>query len=169
MLEDFGLVPAVVWYCDRFAAGSRVKVDFQHEGVDGRRFPRDLEVAAYRTIQESLTNVSRHSGVREARVVLWAGPDMLQVQVTDAGRGFDPSRGLSRNGSCGLVGMQERVRLLQGTWTVTSKPGEGTSILAQFPITDPATDKPGAERSPGFSTMDTQVLRRADFQPPTPQ
>lgn len=168
MLEDFGLVPAVLWYCDRFTARSRVKVDFQHEGVDGRRFTQDIEVAAYRTIQESLTNISRHAKVREARVVLWAGPDLLQVQVVDAGQGFDPSQGLSRNGSCGLVGMQERVRLLRGTFTITSKPGEGTSILAQFPATAPIQTSPPPKPAAPPSALDNQALCRSDFQPTQP-
>lgn len=169
MLEDFGLVPAVVWYCDRFTGSTRVKVDFQHEGVDARRFNRDIEVAAYRTIQEALTNVARHSGVREVRVVLWAGPDLLQVQVVDQGKGFDTTKGLSRDGSCGLVGMQERVRLLRGTWSVTSKPGAGVRILAEFPGADAAANEAaanGAAPIADFTTMDTRILRPSDFNSP---
>ena len=162
MLEDFGLVPAMVWYIDRFTSSTRIQVDFQHEGVDGTRFDPAIETAAYRTIQEALINVARHAQVREARVIVWAGPGLLQVQVSDQGRGFDSSAGLSRNGSCGLVGMQERARLLHGTWSLSSKPGEGTRILAEFPL---RTNEPEAavEAIPDFTTMDTRILRPADF------
>ena len=158
MLEDFGLVPALVWYFDRFTPSTRVRVDFQHENVDGRRFDRAVETAAYRTVQECLTNVARHAGVPEVRVVIWAGPDLLQVQIIDQGCGFDTSGGLSRNGSCGLVGMQERVRQLNGTWCVNTRPGAGTRIIAEFPLAEPKVTQPKS-----FSTLDTQILRPSDF------
>ncbi|NBV22033.1 MAG: response regulator [Proteobacteria bacterium] len=158
MLEDFGLVPALIWYFDRYTPSTRVRVDFQHESVDGRRFDRAVETAAYRTVQECLTNVARHAGVLDVRVVVWAGPDLLQVQIIDQGCGFDTSGGLSRNGSCGLVGMQERVRQLHGTWSVITRLGAGTRITAEFPLTEPKAVAPN-----GFSTMDTQMLRPSDF------
>lgn len=158
MLEDFGLVPALVWYFDRFTPSTRVRVDFQHEGADSRRFDRALETAVYRTVQECLTNVARHAGVQKVRVLLRAGPDLLQVQVTDEGCGFDASGSLSRNGSCGLVGMQERVRQLRGTLSLTTRPGAGVRVSAEFPLAEAKPVEP-----PDFSTLDTRMLRPADF------
>ena len=166
MLEDFGLVPALVWYFDRLRGSTRIQVDFQHEGADGRRFDHAIETAAYRTVQECLTNVTRHSGVRAVRVVLWAGPGLLQVQVSDQGRGFDTSGGLSRDGSCGLVGMQERVRQLRGNWSLTTSPGAGTRVIAEFPLTEAASlaVSPAAPAlNLGFSPTETRQLRPADF------
>ncbi len=166
MLEDFGLVPALVWYFDRLRLSTRIQVDFQHEGADGRRFDHAIETAAYRTVQECLTNVTRHAGVREVRVVLWAGPGLLQVQVADQGRGFDTRGGLSRDGSCGLVGMQERVRQLRGNWSLTTSPGAGTRVIAEFPLTEGASVavSPAAPAlNTGFSPTETRQLRPADF------
>ncbi|MBI5801813.1 MAG: response regulator [Verrucomicrobia bacterium] len=164
MLDDFGLVPAMIWYCERYTASTRVRVNFEHEGMDGRRFDPDIETAAYRTIQESLTNAARHARVPEVRVLLWAGPGLLQVQISDQGSGFDTSKGLSRNGSCGLVGMQERVRLLNGTWSVTSRPGGGTRVIAEFPTSEPAAALCAPVQE--FSTLDTRLLRPTDFAKP---
>lgn len=163
MLEDFGLVPAMIWYCHRYTATARVKVDFEHEGMDGKRFDPEIETAAYRTIQESLTNVARHAKVDNVRVLLWSASGLLHVQVSDQGRGFDPRAGLSRNGSCGLVGMQERVRLLNGTWSITSRPGSGTRVIAEFPINESGRATPQES-----STLDTQFLRPGDFSKPVP-
>lgn len=158
MLEDFGLVPALVWYFDRFTPSTRIRVDFQHEEVDGRRFDQAIETAAYRTVQECLTNVARHAGVQTVRVLLKVESERLQVQVFDQGRGFDARGGLSRNGSCGLVGMQERVRQLHGTWTLATRPGFGTHISVLFPLSE---DK--HPELPAFTTIDTRILRPADF------
>ncbi len=158
MLEDFGLVPALAWYFDSFTPSTRIRVDFQHEGADGRRFDRALEMAVYRTVQECLTNVARHAGVQEVRVLLRAGPDSLQVQVSDEGRGFDTSGSLSRNGSCGLVGMQERVRQLRGTCSFTTRPGGGFRVNAEFPLAEVKPVEP-----PAFTTMDPRMLRPADL------
>lgn len=161
MLTDFGLVPAIVWYCQRYTASTRVQVDFEHEGMGDKRFDPEIETAAYRTVQESLTNVARHAKVNRVRVLLWSGAGLLHVQISDQGQGFDPRAGLSRNGSCGLVGMQERVRLLEGTWSITSRPGSGTRVIAEFPVTDSA---PVAAHE--SSTLDTQFLRPSDFAKP---
>lgn len=164
MLSDFGLVPAILWYSQRYTATTRIKVNFEHEGTDGVRFNPEIETAAYRTVQESLTNVARHAKVTEVRVLVWSGSGLLHVQISDQGQGFDPRAGLSRNGSCGLVGMQERVRLLSGTWSLTSRPGSGTRIIAEFPIAD-AQPAPAAvqESSNESSTLDTKFLRPSDF------
>lgn len=165
MLSDFGLVPAIVWYCQRYTDSTRVKVNFEHQGMDGQRFDPEIETAAYRTIQESLTNVARHAKVREVRVLLWHGAGLLHVQISDQGEGFDPRAGLSRNGSCGLVGMQERVRLLNGTWSLTSRPGSGTRVIVEFPVGESSPVPPPIHES---STLDTRFLRPADFAKPVP-
>lgn len=167
MLDDFGLVPAMVWYCQRYTASTRVEVKLQHEGLDGQRFDPEIETAAYRTVQESLTNVARHAKVREVRVLLWAGSGLLHVQIADQGQGFDPRAGLSRNGSCGLVGMQERVRLLGGTWSVSARPGKGTRVIAEFPIPDAGLTPDPALAQP-VRSMETQLLRPTDFAKPVP-
>lgn len=168
LLDDLGLLSALQWYFERIAASSSLRVDFRQLGVEGRRFDPDIETAAYRTIQEALTNVTRHAGVKDAQVIVCADERALRVEVVDEGKGFDTRGGrLSRDGSCGLVGMSERVRLLGGTFTLTSQAGAGTRLVAEFPLTEDRPPEP-----PAFTTLDTRMLRPADFatasQPPAP-
>lgn len=165
MLTDFGLVPAILWYCQRYTSSTRVQVDFEHEGMDEKRFDAEIETAVYRTVQEALTNAARHAKVDRVRVLLWSGAGLLHVQISDQGQGFDPRAGLSRNGSCGLVGMQERVRLLQGNWSVTSRPGSGTRVIAEFPVAATVHLTDSHQES---STLETRFLRPADFATPIP-
>lgn len=165
LLDDLGLLSALQWYFERIAANSGLRVDFRQEGIEGRRFDPDIETAAYRTTQEALTNVTRHAGVKEARVTVCADERALRVEIVDKGRGFETRGGrLSRDGSCGLVGMSERVRLLGGTFTLTSQIGEGTRLIAEFPL---AEERP-PEEPPAFTTLDTRMLRPADFAKPGP-
>ena len=133
MLDDLGLVPALLWQIERYQTQTGIRVDLRHANVDDCRFPREIETAAYRVAQEALTNVARHASVREAVVCLWRGQDVLGVQVEDAGVGFDPEAP-ARGSSTGLTGMRERVTLLGGSLTVDSAPGQGTCIVAEFPL-----------------------------------
>lgn len=134
MLDDFGLLPALIWQFDRYTAQTGVRVDFQHSGIQETRFPPPVETAAFRLVQEALTNVARHSGAGEASVRLWARDGILGVQIQDYGRGFDAESALGKGASTGLFGMRERVALLNGQFEIESAPGEGTCLSAAFPI-----------------------------------
>jgi len=94
----------------------------------------EVETAAYRVVQEALTNVVRHAQVGEVAVRLWAGEETLSVQVEDRGIGFDPAVALAAHISSGLAGMRERAELLRGWLTVESSPGAGTCVTAEFPL-----------------------------------
>jgi signal transduction histidine kinase len=133
MLDDLGLVPALVWYFDRYTAQTGVKVLFSHDG-NGRARP-DVETAAYRIIQEALTNVARHAEVREAVVTLSPHVGNLELRVQDDGAGFDPHVFAAAT-STGLNGMRERAELLGGRLTVDSAPGAGTTVTALLPLED---------------------------------
>jgi PAS domain S-box-containing protein len=132
MLDDLGLRPALLWHFERYTAQTHVRVVFEH-GPLPDRFAPALETAAYRIVQEALTNVARHAGVRAATVRLWADDDTVGVQVEDQGKGFD-ARGGPDGGSGGLSGMQERARLLGGQLEIESIPGEGTRLTALLPL-----------------------------------
>jgi signal transduction histidine kinase len=133
MLDDLGLVPALVWLFERYQSQTGIRVSFQHFGLD-RRFAPDLETAAYRIVQEALTNVARHAAVETATVNLWADEATLNVQVEDGGTGFDPHQARSSNPSTGLAGMRERATLLHGQLTIETAPGAGTQITAELPL-----------------------------------
>lgn len=134
MLDDLGLVPALVWYFERYEARTGIGVAFEHDGLEARRFAPAIESAAYRTIQEALTNVARHAGVSEVEVRLWAEGRILGVQVEDRGAGFHADAMREGHLTRGLAGLRERVNLVAGRLAINSAPGEGTRVTAELPI-----------------------------------
>jgi PAS domain S-box-containing protein len=133
VLDDFGLLPALLWMFERYEARTQIRVKFAHSGLEKRRCAPDVETAAYRIIQEALTNVARHAGVSEVEVTLWAEKDRLLARIKDRGCGFT-LEGIDTLHSAGLSGMRERTRLLGGRLTVEPTPGAGTQIVAEIPF-----------------------------------
>lgn len=136
MLDDLGLLPALLWYFERYSAQTKMQVDFIHSGLEGQRISAPIETAAYRIVQEALTNVARHAGVGNVKVNIWADPDVLYVEIEDLGTGFNPKEALEAYRSSGVAGMGERTRLLGGGLTIESEIGSGTRIMANFPLWD---------------------------------
>ncbi|HEY9516367.1 MAG TPA: sensor histidine kinase [Gemmatimonadaceae bacterium] len=96
-------------------------------------------VAVYRIVQEALSNVERHAGVKDAQVRVWAEGGWLHAEITDAGRGFTPPMlegpdATNLPAHIGLRGMRERVALVRGSLTVESRPGGGTRVRAEVPL-----------------------------------
>lgn len=116
-LDELGLVPALLALFERYTGQTGKLVDFKHNGM-ARRFEPEVETAAYRIVQEALTNVARHARAAEATVRIGATSDALSIQIEDRGRGFDSKTALRAPQSGGLVGMQERLMLLGGQLTV---------------------------------------------------
>lgn len=133
MLDDLGLLPALTWHIKRFSDLTRVTVALHHSGLD-RRFSPKVETAAYRIVQEALTNVARHSSSSTTTVRLWSDGEVLGLQIEDRGAGFDPQAALSRPQASGLAGMRERALLLGGHLQVDSAPGAGTRVTADLPL-----------------------------------
>ena len=133
MLDDLGLVPALLWHFERFNSQTGVRVAFKHRGIQ-RRFAPEIETAVYRIVQEGLTNVTRHAGVVEASVRLVLNKGILGVYIEDEGIGFDVEAAFARGTSSGLTGMQERATLLGGQFEIISAPGAGTLLVAKFPV-----------------------------------
>ncbi len=135
MLDDLGLLPALLWLSGRYSSQTPVRVSVEHSGLD-RRFPPEVETAAYRIVQEALTNVARHAGVAQVTVRVWADAAAVNVQVADQGAGFDPEQASANGATSGLRGMRERCVLLGGHITVESAHGAGTRLSAELPIDD---------------------------------
>jgi signal transduction histidine kinase len=135
MLDDLGLVPALEAHIERYTQQTGIRVQFGERGAE-RRFPPQVETAAYRIVQEALTNVARHAAVQEVAVHVEADNDTLTVQIDDAGAGFDVPAVLAKPTTSGLSGMRERAELLGGELTIESAPGAGTQITAEFPLHD---------------------------------
>ncbi len=133
MLDDLGLLPALIWLIDRYSAQTKVEVNFKHSGVEGRYAP-ELETAIYRIVQEALTNAARHSRANKATVLLWTTDVTIFVQIEDQGMGFRPESLMASGYSNGLTGMSERASLLGGKLTIESNEGVGTCVTAEMPL-----------------------------------
>jgi two-component system sensor histidine kinase DegS len=103
----------------------------------GARLPKHIEVALFRIIQEAVNNIARHSSANRAQIHLGFNGGRANLRISDDGRGFDTDRVLGPDApvtSTGLLGMQERVKLLNGTIDIRSQVGRGTEILVDVPI-----------------------------------
>ncbi|ACZ62054.1 PAS domain S-box protein [Dehalococcoides mccartyi] len=134
MLDDLGLLPALLWYFDRFTSQTGINVNFQHAGLK-RKFSPQLGTAVYRIIQEALTNVVRYAGVDNVLVRAKADKNHLALVIQDKGKGFNPAQ-RATGMSSGLKGMKERVRFLGGKLDIESKPGAGTHIIVELPLSE---------------------------------
>jgi signal transduction histidine kinase len=111
-------------------------------------------IALFRIVQESLWNIRHHSGATVASVGVTAAPELLSVEITDTGRGFDVERAVqagTATGRLGLAGMQERVRLLGGVLDLVSGKGGPTTVRATIPRWRPSGDAGQAAARPRLS------------------
>ncbi|MFZ5885115.1 MAG: PAS domain-containing sensor histidine kinase [Chloroflexota bacterium] len=132
MLDDLGLVPALLWHVNRFQEQSGIRVRFTHQGIQSRRFAPEIETTAYRIVQEALTNAARHAGANSIRFEVHAETDHLDIEIEDDGQGFDPHEALTKNR--GLRGMSERAALAGGSLRIQSEPGKGTRLSIRLPL-----------------------------------
>jgi signal transduction histidine kinase len=130
MLDDLGLVPAVEWFARETSRRGEIEVEVQADELP-QDLADELKLCIYRLVQEALNNAQRHAHAKSALVKLTRAGDAVRVQITDGGLGFDAKR----TRGMGLLGMEERVKRLGGTIRIESKPGEGTSIVAELPLT----------------------------------
>ena len=135
MLDDLGLLPTLLWHIQGYSGRTGVHIQFSHSGLD-RRFGPEVETAAYRIVQEALTNVARHAGVGTASVRAWPDEQTLFLVIEDSGAGFEDRAAAATTPSSGLSGMQERAALLGGRLNVESRAGAGTRITAELPLRD---------------------------------
>ncbi len=129
-LDDFGLVPALERLTQGFAEQTGIAVDLE-AGSAAERLPSEVETAIYRIVQESLTNVVKHARARRVSVLLARSDGKIKAVIEDDGKGFDPSE---TGAGIGLVGMRERIALLDGTLTVESSEASGTTVAVEVPV-----------------------------------
>jgi signal transduction histidine kinase len=131
MLDDLGLVAALEWQGREVSRNSEMEVDVQSEGVSDD-LADEYKVTVYRLVQEALNNAVRHSGARNAKVRVDQSGSRICVVINDDGRGFNPERVRGM----GILGMEERVKRLGGSLSIESKPGQGTKLTAELPVSD---------------------------------
>ena len=129
MLDDLGLVAALEWQGREVSRRSEIEVSVESENVP-EDLPDEYRICIYRLVQEALNNAVRHSGSRNAKVTVVRNATGIAVRVGDDGRGFDPTR----TRGLGILGMEERVKRLAGTFSVESKPGQGVTLMAELPF-----------------------------------
>jgi len=136
MLDDLGLVPAIRWYARTRLGTEGVQVHVETNGCQDR-LPPTLETALFRIAQEGINNVAQHAAARSAWVRLSCHNRQVTLTVEDDGRGFDVDKMLSSGGALehlGLFGIQERVFLLGGTFSVNSTLDGGTRLVITVPM-----------------------------------
>ena len=130
MLDELGLAPALRWQGREFSRRAKVPVTVQIDG-DLEGLPESHRTTVYRIVQEALTNCAKHAQASQIRISIYGGSDMVRLSIQDDGIGFDwgtPStRGL------GLIGIQERVRELDGKLSIISQPRKGTILEIELP------------------------------------
>lgn len=135
VLDDLGLIPALRTFMKGFTEETGIRVSLSAfaavEEVNG-----DKRTVLYRVAQEALTNVARHAQATRAAVKIEKVDGCICMKIKDDGKGFEKDRVLSarRGQRLGLLGMRERLDMVGGKFTVTSRPGKGTTVLAQVPL-----------------------------------
>jgi len=150
VLDEVGVQPALEALAERMAAtgGLRVELDidlaYEREEEPTRLVP-EVENAIYRLVQETLTNIAKHALTERAAVTVRESGETVAIEVRDEGVGFDPH---GTSGGFGLIGMRERVELVDGKLSVMSKPGEGTTVSVVMPArhVTAARDRVGSSR-----------------------
>jgi signal transduction histidine kinase len=136
LLDEAGLASAVRWFIEGFAQRSKIKVDLEFP-TDFGRLSRESETAIFRTVQECLTNIHRHSESPTARIRIATSDGHVCVEVEDRGKGIPPEKQFKMASAgmpgVGIRGMRERLRQLGGSLDIHSN-GKGTLVIARLPV-----------------------------------
>jgi signal transduction histidine kinase len=132
MVDHLGLPAALRSLCNDFSKQEKIRVDYRQRSVHGST-PPDIALCLYRVAQEALRNVAKHSGARRATVSLVLAKNRILLSINDTGVGFDRELAKTKKG-LGIVSMEERARLVVGTLTIRSRPGDGTRVVVEAPL-----------------------------------
>ena len=129
MLDDLGLIPALEWQAREISRRGDMEVEVHSQNVS-EALGDEIKVTIYRLVQEALNNASTHASAKNAKVTVVQVSDKITIEITDDGHGFDPAR----QRGMGILGMEERVRRLGGTFTIESAPGKAATVKAELPL-----------------------------------
>jgi two-component system sensor histidine kinase NreB len=136
VLDELGLVPALITYADDCSARFPFVVDVQVTGTR-RRLPSEVETALYRIAQEAITNVAKHAQATHAAIQLHFNEQEVALSINDNGVGMDVETG-QQAAACGkgwgLAGIRERIQLVGGHLDIRSSPGAGTDLAVRVPV-----------------------------------
>jgi PAS domain S-box-containing protein len=132
-LHHVGLLAAAKSLCEEIGRQHRIQIEFAHRELPEEISPH-VELCFFRIVQESLNNIVKHSGAKQAHVEFVGTASYIRLRIVDSGVGFDPSAKAARAG-LGLASMRERLRPLGGNMALRSRPMEGTEIVVEVPLT----------------------------------
>lgn len=130
VLDRLGLVEGIRWQAKEVSRRAGIKLQFQGSQIPSS-VGKQVSIGLFRIAQEAFTNVARHANASELHVQLTANDGGIVLRIEDNGKGFDES--IHRSKSFGLLGMEERARIMSGTLTVQGSPGKGTIIQVEIP------------------------------------
>jgi two-component system, NarL family, sensor kinase len=165
LLDELGLSSAARWYAAGFTKRTGIPIDVQI-ATGLKRLSPDAEVAIFRVLQESLTNVHRHSNTTKARLSIQTTDDEIKVEIEDFGQGFQAVKSKSTVQTAGrlgvgIQGMRERIRQIGGQLEIIAKPNRGTLVSATIPFSSShlsASAHAGSARSPSTSFVHTEEV-----------
>lgn len=136
VLDDLGFIPALRKFAQDFEDRYKIRTKFHLKGKE-TRLPGGMEVAIYRVVQEAFANIQKHAHASFVLLEVTIHPDCLDILIKDNGTGFNPAtaeKKILEGDHFGLVGMKERIELLEGRFEIKSVPNEGTQIMIHIPI-----------------------------------
>ena len=131
-LEYLGVAAVMRVFCEEFGERKKVEIDFRSHGLPSLVLP-DVSICLFRVLQEALHNGVKHSGVKKFEVQLWGASDGIHLTVRDYGAGFDTDPARKGRG-LGLTRMEQRVKLVEGTFSIDSQPEKGTTVHVGVPL-----------------------------------
>jgi signal transduction histidine kinase len=131
-LEYLGITAAMKSFCKEFAEQQEVEIDFQSHDLPNS-LDGNISLCLFRVLQEAVHNSAKHSGARHFEVRLWRASQAIHLTVGDSGVGFD-GEASKQTAGIGLISMQERLKLLNGTFSIESQPNRGATIHARIPL-----------------------------------
>src|SRR5208282_926934 len=131
-LQYLGIAASMRGFCQEFGKQQKVEIDFRNDQLPSP-VPADVSLCFFRVLQEALHNSAKHSGVRHFDVRLWGTPGEIHLTVSDSGVGFDSGAAKTSPG-LGLISMEERVKLLDGTFAIESQSEKGTTVHVSVPL-----------------------------------
>jgi signal transduction histidine kinase len=132
-LEQLGLRGAVASFCREVSGKHKARVEFQSKDVP-ENLPNEVSLCLFRVMQEAVQNSTKHSGATHIEVSLTGGTDEMQLIVRDSGKGFVAQEVLMNAKGIGLASMRERLKLVNGHFSIQTEPGRGTTISARVPF-----------------------------------
>jgi signal transduction histidine kinase len=134
-IDDLGLPAALRWYASEVAERTGLEVKVDTSGPE-QMVDSSIKIVLFRIVQETLNNIIKHASAHQINILLSFEMEGIRLRVRDDGRGFNPQDTMRKKQgrvSLGLIGMQERANLLDGTFALSSAPGHGTQVEVKVP------------------------------------